>query len=343
MKRNSVLFVLAAAYAVAIVTWLLLLSTPVSTGGAWQASQALGSWLFAPLWLLGGVALWRNNRRAGTVLLVPLLLFGAGYGRQFLPNWHLLGVDAAQGIPLRVMSWNALFVNENTAAFESTVRELHPDVIAIQEAGIALSADLPRVLGDLYPHQELYPTGSAAGMAILSRHPILAAAPPDFQRGGGGCNCQTVTLDVQGQSVTVINMHPWPPRMNFGRLGSVPVPTSYDTGNQDGLIQQLIEEIEAAESPLLVLGDLNTSERQPNYARLRRHLDDAFAQAGWGLGYTFPNGGRVGPIPLFPFIRIDYVFHDGAWVTHAAWTGAIDGSDHRFVAADLRLVAPTVP
>lgn len=333
--------VLAAIYTIWMMLWLILLQTPVATGGIWEVSRAIGSWFYTPLWVLLGVSLLRRNHRAATILLVPLLFFAANYGRQFLPNWHLLLRDTRGTIPVRVMSWNSYYANDDTAAFEAAVRALQPDLIAIQEAGTQFSADLPHRLGDLFPYQELYPTGGAAGMAILSNYPILSAAPPDFRRGGTSCNCQTITVDVQGQAVTVINMHPWPARMRFRRLGPIPVPTDYDTSNQDRLIQLLAEAVQGAESPLLVLGDLNTSELQPNYQRLRVHLQDAFAQTGWGLGYTFPSNKRFDTSLIFPFIRIDYVFHDRAWIARAAWTGAIHGSDHRYVVADL-LLSPSV-
>ena len=78
------------------------------------------------------------------------------------------------------------------------------------------------------------------------------------------------------------------------------------------------------------------SDRQPLYGRLRQHLHDAHREAGWGFGYSYPAGTR-GWLPLWPLVRIDYVFHDGAWAAPAAWTKVVAGSDHRAVVADLVL------
>jgi endonuclease/exonuclease/phosphatase (EEP) superfamily protein YafD len=336
MRRHA-LAALSLTYACALLVWHMAVGNAWAAGWPWQLSQAIGSWFYLPLWLLLVMALLRRNRYAAILLLVPLLLFGFDYGRQYLPRWPraFAGTDAAER--LRVMSWNSYHHNENSAAFQQSVLDLQPDLVAIQEIGTEMAADLPQMLGEYFPYREVYATGGASGMAILSRYPFLTTEPPDIRWRVETCNCQQVTIDVAGQPVTVINMHPWPPRMQFSHWGRFPLMTDYNTANQDPIVQRLLARIDAAESPLLVVGDLNTSERQPNYWRLRVHLRDAFADAGWGLGYTFPSRGRVSGIPLFPFIRIDYVFYDPAWTALSARTGAIDGSDHRYVVADLVL------
>ena len=93
--------------------------------------------------------------------------------------------------------------------------------------------------------------------------------------------------------------------------------------------------VEASPRPLLVLGDLNVSDRQPYYRWLRQRLHDADRAAGGGLDYTYPSGqyGRA----LVPLVRIDYVLHDDAWAARNAETVYLPGSDHRAVVADLVL------
>jgi len=339
--RRHPLVAVSLFYVGLIVLWRVVLLSPLARLWPLQLSQALGSWFYVPLWLLLGWALLAQRRRIGhaalLLLLVPLCLFALDYGRQFLPNWQMAFAGTGADTHLRVMSWNSLYRNDNTAALQRAMLELRPDLVAIQEIGTGMAADLPDRLGAYFPYQEVYATGGPSGMAILSRYPFLDTEPPEFRRGVDTCNCQQVRVDFNGNSITVINMHPWPPRMGFRRRGGLPTMTFYTTANQDPIVDALLRRIEAAESPLLVLGDLNTSERQPNYWRLRAHLADAFTQAGWGLGYTFPNRDRWGRLTVFPFIRIDYVFHDNAWITLSAHTGAIPGSDHRYVLADLML------
>ena len=75
-------------------------------------------------------------------------------------------------------------------------------------------------------------------------------------------------------------------------------------------------------------------------------MHDAWREAGWGFGHTFPGeptpergGSRpvlLGvPVPTW-LVRIDYIFHSDALVTIAARVGPGDGdSDHRPVVATL--------
>lgn len=328
------LFGSALFYTVLLVLWHLASSR---TSGLWQleVTAVFGSWFYLPLW---GWLLWallRRHRRTLLVLMIPLLLFANDYGGQFLPQWPALLAASTEQTSLRVVSWNAYYRNNEPTAFVNVINELQPDVIAIQEINNTLTAVAQSSLQAQLPYQELYPTGSPSGMAILSRYPITANSRPDFQ----GCNCQEVTIDVNGRSVTILNMHPWPPWVSFSPGERLPTVHGFSTANQDVIVDALIARIEATTEPLIVLGDLNTSERQPNYWRMRSHLRDAFSDAGWGMGYTFPTVKRIDGIPVFPILRIDYIFHDDTWQTKRAWVGTIPGADHRYVTADLILLA----
>ncbi|MEZ4729998.1 MAG: endonuclease/exonuclease/phosphatase family protein [Caldilineaceae bacterium] len=234
---------------------------------------------------------------------------------------------------LRVMTWNAHFLNKNSAAFFAAVANEQPDVIAIQELGVPLAEAIGAKLSERFPYQTLYPSKIPDGMAILSRYSFLATTPPDFSESSG-CNCQVVTLDFNGQPVTLINTHPWPPKMGLtgGRL------YEFNTETQDRIFDQLLVRIEQATNPLLVMGDLNTMPIQANYRRLRRILYDAYVESGTGLASTFPIRRTDKSWLSQPLIRIDYIFYDEAWQARQSWVGAITGSDHRYVVADLVLV-----
>ncbi|MEZ4675021.1 MAG: hypothetical protein R2932_12340 [Caldilineaceae bacterium] len=128
-------------------------------------------------------------------------------------------------------------------------------------------------------------------MAFLSRYPIVQSTRPNFQ--ANGCNCQELTIDLDGQLVTVINIHPWPPHVYSPSrrfLGSL---TDFTTANQDETFDAILARLAAITDPRLLVGDFNTSERQKNYHRINAVLTDAFAEAGWGMGYTFPTVKRA--------------------------------------------------
>lgn len=243
---------------------------------------------------------------------------------------------AERSLSLRLMSWNSLFMNNDIAAFQAALHELQPDIIAIQEIGMPITAELLANWQTTYPYMELYPTGTPAGMGIVSRFPFHTTTLPDFDEESG-CNCQIVTLDLDGTAVTLINAHPWPPQIEFTLPRHWSNLLALNTAKQDPIFAQLIAKIEAIEGPLLVAGDLNTMPFQPNVERLQAMLTDAFVEAGEGMGYTFPADGTAYNLPSIPFMRIDYILHSDEWHATSTHVGTISGSDHRYVLSELVL------
>jgi endonuclease/exonuclease/phosphatase (EEP) superfamily protein YafD len=111
-------------------------------------------------------------------------------------------------------------------------------------------------------------------------------------------------------------------------------------GWREEQIELVLDTFAGQPEPLVLLGDLNSTPAHEVYRTLSAHLTDAFREAGWGFGHTFPaTGGRWWGIP-YPdrMVRIDHVFYSADWRAEAAWVGEWDGfSDHRPVVARLRL------
>ncbi|MEZ4675019.1 MAG: endonuclease/exonuclease/phosphatase family protein [Caldilineaceae bacterium] len=273
-----------------------------------------------------------------TVQLVALLLMGKSTVGHAAASAALPARPAAvtTAVQLRVMSWNAHFRNKRSDAFTEAVTSIDPDIIAVQELGTLLADAIHSQWQARYPYMELYPTGTPAGMGILSRYPILYTSLPNFD-DQVGCNCQIALLQVGGRRLMVINAHPWPPERALADLSLRSGLIKMDTTNQDPIFDQLLTRIASAPTPLLVVGDLNTMPFQPNVQRLTAQLTDTFATVGVGDGNTFPLDGTAYNLPSIPFIRIDYIFHNAAWRAQSAWVGDIAGSDHRYVVADLLL------
>ncbi len=352
LKASRLLILaLSALYTLSLLAWRALswLNAPKLLTGSWpwQLAEMIGAWLYLPLGLLLILSTALRNGRAGAVLAVPLLIFLADYGALYLPRWlrpqplsAQQALDNGSGLPLRVMSWNALANNTNVDAFVASVDELKPDVIAIQESGTILSAALPERLDGRFPYQEHYPTGTPAGMSILSRYPFLNAQAPQFRRDRESCNCQQVTLDFEGRPVVLINAHPWPAHFQLRWRGRFPLVTDFNARSQNRMFNHIlarVEAIQASDTPLLLVGDFNTTEGQYNYRRLRRRLSDAFASAGAGPGFTWPHQLRISGVMLPPLLRIDHIYYSDAWLARRTFPGNIEGSDHRYVVADLVL------
>jgi endonuclease/exonuclease/phosphatase (EEP) superfamily protein YafD len=302
----------------------------------WQLpmSEVLGSWAYAPLLLLLPLAALTRGRYAGLALLIPLCFFGGEYGRQFLPNWPRLWSEESSPVSLRVMTWNTLFSIDHRDHFIKLVERLQPDIIALQEISYQLGRRLPETLQKQYPYQHIYAAGSTLSLAMLSRYPILVT---DQDTRLAGCHCLEVQIKRDGRTITLINVHVWRPSIYIDRDGRFPSVRRFDPSQQKPIFDALLTRIGAIQTPLLVMGDFNTGERQPNYRRLRQVLEDAFVTAGWGMGYTYP-ANLVDPrIKPPPFVRIDHIFYNNHWQAQAAWSGRLPESDHGFVVADLAL------
>jgi hypothetical protein len=88
----------------------------------------------------------------------------------------------------------------------------------------------------------------------------------------------------------------------------------------------------AADHDVMVLGDFNTTEREPAYAELSKDLHDAQRQAGFGFGMSW----RPAAIENLPFglLRIDYVLASARFVALASAPDCTPrGSDHCLVTA----------
>ena len=321
---------LACGYALGVAGWSILVRTPAAGWWPINLASVFDLWLYAPLPFLALLAAARLDWRAALWLFLPFLVLGGEYGPYFLPN----GVTAS-GTPLRILTANLTFTNPNVEVAADVLAGQRPDVIAVQELGPTMADTLARRLREHYPYQALYPRQGALGMGVLSRYPLAPAGSPEMSPGS--CNCLEASFDLDGQSVTLLIVHPAPPESRFTRALGVPVPTRFDTSRHERSLGAILDRASAVREPLLVVGDFNLSDRQPAYSEFRQRFGDAHREAGWGLGYTFPNE-KVYRLPFYPFLRIDYVLHDAAWSASSARTGDLAGSDHRFVVADLILL-----
>ena len=96
----------------------------------------------------------------------------------------------------------------------------------------------------------------------------------------------------------------------------------------------------AARAAVIAVGDANVSSLSDAYKLLREELEDAWIEAGFGLGHTFPGSGIPGSsrpqvagilVPQW-MARIDYVFYSDQMQAIAAHLAPFDGvSDHRGV------------
>jgi vancomycin resistance protein VanJ len=288
---------------------------------AWLAlSNIFAPLLFAPLLPLAAAALLLRSRPMLPALLLPAALFAALFGRLFLPP----GTAPEPGPRLRVATLNALYTNCDVAALAAALRSADADVVVLQELSPRVADGLRTQIGAAYPYQHLSPHDSPAGMGIFSRLPLR----PVFRRGFPG---QLAQVEVDGTDVLLLNVHLPAPEWRRG----------FSTSRRDAAAPRLLAAIDQAPGPLVAAGDFNTAERERLYGALAARLTDAFRRTERGFGFTFPNGGRMGPAPApFPLVRLDYIWSGRGVAPLAARVDCrASGSDHCLVIADLRLTA----
>ncbi|MHB1416888.1 MAG: endonuclease/exonuclease/phosphatase family protein [Chloroflexota bacterium] len=329
---------LAILYCALLAAWYLLGLSPAGDWWPYRLASLFAIWLFLPLPALLLYAAWRRRWQAMALLVLPLALLAVQYGYLLLPRQ-----PAGSGAPLRVMTANLLSSNAEVGSLGTAIAREHPDLLAVQELNPDLARSLDAQVGREFPYVLYYPDESYPTLGLYSRFPLAASATTG---NGDGCPCQQATADVNGRAVTVLNVHPPRPTLGFRRIGPVPVPTRFDTARRDRALRAIVARAQAIAGPLVVLGDFNTSDRDPAYGLLAGALDDTFRVAGWGPGYTFPSRSSFdgwpsqgGGIEIFylPVVRIDYVFTSPGWTPTGAQVVNVPGSDHLSVVADLVL------
>jgi len=337
MKRRLRSLVSAAGtcYALAVLLLLVLRITPLESQWWVRLASAFEPFWFLPLLLLAPVVLLLSRSRPARLLIcVPCLVFVVLYGDRFLPS--LASASAGErGTAFTVMTYNLTRGEPGVEEILSIIESEGTDVVALQELSPEVADAFSR-LSDRYPYQALHPTADGySGCGVLSRFPI--AADEVFPLVEGMHLSQRLVLGMGGGNLHLFNAHLQPPQVAGERLvGSLLfVPTRYDTTIQDRELVHLLEEVDSVEGPVVVVGDFNMTEGSPGYSELTRRLVDAYREAGWGFGHTFPDReARSIPTP-FPLLRIDYVFHSADLVTQRAKVGDRGGPDHRFLAAEL--------
>ena len=330
LKRIAVIFVLF--YAALVMGWYVAYS--LFGDGFWLLAMvnSFAVYLFAPLPLVALLAVLARHRATWFALLIVTLLFLGLFGGDLMPPSSV--ARAGTDVPtLTVMTYNVLYTNTDATPIATYITGANPDVdvIAFQELAPLLARQLEQEIGAIYPYRTpMHAADCHAQVAIWSRYPLQVEAVDEDVL----CRVSSVVVDFDGRAVQVVDVHAW----SFTGLDQESVERSFRWRQEQ--IEQVLDMVEGKPEPLVLMGDLNSTPTHEVYRALSTRLVDAFREAGWGLGHTYPaTGGRFWGAP-YPnrLVRIDHIFHSDEWQAEAAWVGEWDGfSDHRPVIARLRL------
>lgn len=313
-------------YALGLVALTLLWRLGVDVW--WVALPGIvAPFLFLPLLILVPLAVWVRSRRYRLSVGALVLVFAASYGGLFLPRAPISADPDAT--PLRVMTFNHLYLNRDLEDIKAAILRGDADIVALQELTLEVAEALRRDLRGRYPHMDLRPALEATrtdGIGLLSRFPL---ADIRYDEAYGG---QRVTVRVGEREVALINLHL---NLPFGERASDRF-LAYSARRRDPQLRALERAITSHTGPFIVVGDFNLSDREPDYRRLERLMTDVYRRTRTGFGFTFPALGTFRGVPVPPLVRLDYVWVRGLEPVSAA-RDCRSGSDHCLVVADVRL------
>lgn len=241
---------------------------------------------------------------------------------------------------LSVMTYNVLESNTNVDGILYSIISENPDVVAFQEITNIIANKISEVLSPIFPFQEFgfnIQDSPNPRNAFVSKYPFKLVN--STVEGCWKTPPQVMNIDFNDSPIYFINIHAHPTRI--GTLDTNEISQAFIIRQQQ--IESIVRYVNEIELPLIIAGDLNTTEQNYAYSIITNQLQDAWRSAGWGFGHTFGlrnNTFRdIRPLTIssyFPrwLLRIDFIFHSDNWTTTEARTGKWDKvSDHRPVVA----------
>jgi vancomycin resistance protein VanJ len=320
---------LLEAYNAGLLAYTALRPFTRTGHGWWELVEDFAPWWYAPAPLLALLGRSVGSRTLQAGGLIGIAAFLARWGNRFV---HRCPRPTATPT-LRVMTYNVLAWNEAYAGIAASILRERPDIVAFQELSPEAALHLQSRLGAIFPYQALQALPNPSGAGLFSRYPLRDIE--DFELSFASHWSQRVVVETPAGPIAFLNIHTSIPKPRLMRRGRWPI-VRFSSDRRAGEIRRLVAMLDRIDGPVLVVGDLNMTERSVDYEILRSRLTDAFGAVGRGFGFTFPNVGhlpRLVPIP-WPVLRIDYVWHSAHLVPVAAHLGDPGGSDHRPVVAD---------
>ena len=286
--------------------------------------------LFVAVPVAAVIAVLQRNAVLIAGVLFAAVLFASTWGGMLWPHSE----PEPQGPVVTVMTYNLLVSNRNTEGVLAAIREADADVVGLVELNATIGDAIRRDLIEEYPYQALFDRGSLFGVGVISRYPIerIETNLDDPDWNGDPI---AVQVDWEGGPFVFVAVHS--------------PASSHKVEIRERHARLLRDFAEAQTLPVIVAGDLNASDRNQSISIIKEALNDAFREAGTGIGHTFPGASYADtrgssrpetfgiPWPKW-LVRIDYIFYSDDWqaidARIAPWEGS---SDHRGVVAELAL------
>jgi endonuclease/exonuclease/phosphatase (EEP) superfamily protein YafD len=218
----------------------------------------------------------------------------------------------------RILLANVLTSNKQYDKVRNLIRSVHPDIVAVLEVSEAWMKELSSL--DEYPHVISRSREDNLGIALLSRVPFEEAEIVEL--GDSGVPSAVARLRIEGKQLTVIATHPLPP------IGSA----RFRLRNRQLLA--VADYVRSLTSPVIVLGDFNTTPWSPHFKRLLRRANLRDSRRGQGIHPSWPSD-----LPWLLRIPLDHILHSGEITILSRQLCPPIGSDHLSVVVDFSLAS----
>jgi endonuclease/exonuclease/phosphatase (EEP) superfamily protein YafD len=293
-------------------------------------------WILFPLFLIPGIAglILRQKRLTIASSIVCLILMGWLHSTYWSPNPASIPDDA---LTVKVLSLNLSWHSTKTESLVELLQSETPDIVLLQETTKRNTHKVVPYVEELYPYTFF---GNRVGM--FSRYPIVEKKMihlgelEEFQ--------QRVIVDIEGQPVVVYNVQtiaPWIRPQPW--IGTLTIPT-YEYGDRNLQIADLIDRIHEETLPVIAAGDFNLTDTSQDYRRLQTVMEDAYKQSGYGFGFTWPYGWPLSDLIkqinwrlTHPLFRIDQIWYSAEWSATSSQVLPPTGSEHLPIEASVTL------
>lgn len=260
-------------------------------------------------------------------LWVPIL--GMGLVWNFIMDYHPINIGAKKDeSDLKVVSWNmqAFYrVDDKMDEFDEKIKSWNADLMVFQEEYGGKVVDHV----DSFLSQRGYKKAADNGRVVYSRFPILHSWSPDAPTGHAN-GIFVVDVLADADTVTIVNCHLESnlitkedradgraamenhidrqtirkARTLWGKLAR----SARMRAAQTDCITQLIDSLPQGH-PVIVCGDFNDTPISYAYQQVDKRLQNAYRNAGNGIGVSFNE--------RFFYFRIDHFFHSDNWTTQS--------------------------
>ncbi len=255
------------------------------------------------------------------------------------PSLHF-ATSPSGGPHLRILTQNAELGHQPTPEIVAQVLEAAPDVIVIQESSHRVNVALAAALPGFATHEDTQ-------FFIASRYPILEAGPgPQILVGAEEHSSRFMRYVVDSPlgALEIFSTHPISPHTALDGIRGNSLKVELATGHifvadrtafyanvawRRQHLEKLAEAVARATHPVIVAGDTNLPTGSSFLTTYLGGLQDAFAEAGFGFGYTFPADRRI------TWMRLDRILGGPELRFTSAAVGKHHGSDHFCVYADV--------